>query len=48
MKNFLNKTGVHLIPICVYVGGFYFVIIVIEVCTSYEPVYDIPRSEQTY
>lgn len=48
MKNFLNKIGVHFIPICVYLGCFYFVIIQIKVCTGYEPVYDIPTSQQTY
>jgi hypothetical protein len=48
MKNFLNKIGVHFIPICVCLGGFYFVIVVIKVCNGYEPVHDIPKSKQTY
>jgi len=48
MKNFLNKIGVCFIPICVYLGGFYFVIIVIKVCTGYEPVCGIQISKQTY
>ena len=46
MKNFLNKIGVHFIPIRVYVGGFYFVIIVIKGCTGYEPVNDTLRSKE--
>lgn len=48
MKTFLNKIGLCFIPICVYLGGFYFVIIAIKVQTGYEPIYDIWKSKQTY